>query len=97
MEKSDFSNFGGSKEFIPDNGKLFVTDEQFPDFDSLADAKPNKKGKKGKGAPKAEPKKEEVEDNAWKGKPSTFFVMTKADGPPEDPAGNPDNFTLGDD
>jgi len=27
MEKSDFSNFGGSKEFIPDNGKLFVTDE----------------------------------------------------------------------
>lgn len=33
----------------------------------------------------------------WKGKPSTFFVMARADGPPEDPAGNPENFTLSDD
>lgn len=86
-----------SKEFIPDNGKLFVTDEQFPDLDALADAKPIKKSKKAKGPQKPEPKKEDVEDNMWKGKSSTFFVMSKAEGPTEDPASNPDNFTLSDD
>jgi len=27
MEKTDFGAMMASKEFIPDNGKLFVTDE----------------------------------------------------------------------
>lgn len=58
------------------------------------------KSKKKKKNEKIEPTAaavEEVVDNStpWKGKPSSFFVMTQKEGPPTDPA-NPNNYELND-
>ena len=70
-----------SKEFIP-AGMMVKTESEFPDLgDALGDEPPKKKkggGKKGKGPQKVVAKKAEEEvdtTTAWKGKPSTFFVM----------------------
>tara|TARA_B110000503_G_C7052481_1_gene372952 strand:+ start:355 stop:495 length:141 start_codon:yes stop_codon:yes gene_type:complete len=36
------------------------------------------------------------ESTAWKGKPSTFFVMQPSTNPPSDPVNNPMNFEMND-
>jgi len=65
-------------EFVP-KGKVVMTAEQFPDLDAMDEPAPKKKGKKGKKAVVKPVVEEEVVDEttAWKGKPSTFFVMTQ--------------------
>ena len=90
------------KEFIP-TGVMVKTDNEFPDLgDAFADEPPKKKGgkgKKGKGPQKMVVKKVEEEvdlSTAWKGKPSTFFVMKELEGPPTDP-NNPGNHEMNDD
>jgi len=78
-------------EFVPD-GMFAKTEESFPGFDEdPAPATKKGKGKKGKKGGKlpvvaASKVEEEVDtNNAWKGKPSSFFVMKQGDGPSTDP------------
>jgi len=83
-------NVGSTNEFIP-KGKMVATQEQFPDFDALDDGPKNKKkgkGKKGKkGVVQSNQAASTAEDEdldhsvKWKGKPSDFFTLKKADQP----------------
>lgn len=80
MEASAFNL--GAGEFVP-MGKMNIhTEEQFPTLGE--DAGPTKVGggkkRKNKGKAQINPVesvKKEEEDNAWKGKPSSFFEMTQ--------------------
>lgn len=83
-----------TKAFVP-KGKFALNQEDFGGgLDDLDDAPvKTKKGKKGgkKGGAKVmvkvEPKKEEEEEvdetTAWKGKPSSFFIMKEPETAPE--------------
>lgn len=94
-----------AKEFIP-AGVMVKTESEFPDLaDAFAEEAPKKKGKgkKGKGGAKAVVVVKKVEEEvdlttAWKGKPSTFFVMKELATPPQvmDP-NNPMNQEMNDD
>ena len=94
-----------AKEFIP-AGVMVKTESELPDLgDAFAEEAPKKKGKgkKGKGGAKAVVVVKKVEEEvdlttAWKGKPSTFFVMKELASPPQvmDP-NNPMNQEMNDD
>jgi len=99
FDKAKLAKGGFNKnvsEFVP-KGKVVMTAEQFPDLDAMDEPAPKKKKNKKKAAPKPAPVEEEVIDETtqWKGKPSTFFVMTQNPNL-NDPA-NPMGFEMNDD
>ena len=84
MESSSFNMSAG--EFVP-MGKVALTEEQFPTFgDDMggggnAGKKKRKDKKKTQVQQQQEDVKKEDEENAWKGKPSSFFEMTQSANP----------------
>ena len=85
MEASSF-NFAAT-EFIPVGKINVVSNEQFPtlgddDVGPKQGGGKKRKGKKGGVVVKPAQKDKEEEDDStpWKGKPSTFFIMTQKEG-----------------
>lgn len=97
MEASKF-NFSAT-EFIPAGKINVVSNEQFPtlgddDVGPKQGGGKKRKGKKGGAVVQpAQEKKEEDDSTPWKGKPSSFFIMTQKEGASTD-VQNPNNFEL---